>query len=287
MDLTMKSEYWDDPLARQAFKNFMIEIHDLDFTEWESAGFWDYAYTPFSYFEGDLVVASVCIYILDAVIEGKETHLAQISGVGTLPRWRRQGLNRLLTDRALEWAQGKHEGIFLFSDEDAVPFYKKCGFEPIEELQEVKSLTPVPRRTGIVKLDPDHPEHLKRIYTYAQQREPVSNRLSIHSPKLLMFHALYLLRDCMYEISDLGCLVLYRREGDTLHIFDIVSERMPTFDEVYRYISDDHDRSVDFHFHTDKLGLEITTVVPLGGNHPFVRDGFPIRNPVFPYTSLA
>jgi GNAT superfamily N-acetyltransferase len=287
MDLKMKSQYWDDPKARQAFKNFMIEIHDLDFTEWETAGYWDYAYTPFSFFEGDAVVASVCLYLLDAVIDGKETHLAQISGVGTLPHLRRQGLNRELTEAALEWAQGKHEGVFLFSDPEAIPFYEKCGFRPIEELQEVMGLTPVPQRTGIVQLDCDRTDHLKKIYAYAQRREPVSNRLGIHSSRLLMFHALYLLRDAIYEIPDLGCLVIFRREGDTLHLFDIISDGMPTFDAVYRYLSESHDRSVDFHFFTDKLGLDGTEVVPLGGNHPFVGDGFPLKDPVFPYTSLA
>lgn len=32
----------------------------------------------------DSIVANVCIYLLDAVIEGQKTRLAQVSGVGTL-----------------------------------------------------------------------------------------------------------------------------------------------------------------------------------------------------------
>ena len=47
--------------------------------------------------------------------------LAQISGVGTRPGWRRRGLNRHLTEVALDWARGKHEGVFLFSSDEAIP----------------------------------------------------------------------------------------------------------------------------------------------------------------------
>lgn len=43
--LSLRTEYWDDPAARRAFKTFILEIHRLDFYEWESFGFWDYAWT--------------------------------------------------------------------------------------------------------------------------------------------------------------------------------------------------------------------------------------------------
>ena len=89
MDLAMRTEYWDDPKALRAFKEFMVKIFGLDFSEWESGGYWDNAYTPFSFFNGETVVASVCIYLLDAVIDGNTTCVAQISGVGTLAEWRR------------------------------------------------------------------------------------------------------------------------------------------------------------------------------------------------------
>jgi GNAT superfamily N-acetyltransferase len=287
MDLKMRSESWADPLARQAFKHFMIEIHGLDFTAWESAGFWDYAYTPFSYFEEDLVVASVCIYMLDAVIDGREARLAQLSGVGTLPRWRRQGLNRVLTDTALEWARGKHEGIFLFSDSDAIPFYTKCGFKPVHEYVEMADVSPVPNNGGSVKLNPKNPDHLNKAYAYAKRRVAISNRLSILNAKLLMFHFMYILSDCTWEIPRLGCVVFYERKGDRLHIYDIVGERIPQWSELYPYISNDQDRTVHFHFFTDKLGLTGARSVQLQGNHPFVKGRFPVQNPTFPYTSRA
>jgi GNAT superfamily N-acetyltransferase len=287
LDLALRTEYWDDLKAREAFKRFVLEIHGLDFSEWESAGYWDDAYTPFSFFDGDTVIASVCIYLLDAVIEGEATRLAQVSGVGTLPDWRRQGLNRRLTDIGLDWALGKHAGVFLFADDDAIPFYERCGFRPVEEYVEVVDVTPVPNRGGAVKLDPGRKSDLDRIYQRAKNRAPVSDRFAVLNEKLVMFHALRGLRDHAYEIPDLDCVVFYERSGDCLRIYDVVGGSIPTLNELYPYIADGCDRTIELHFQSDKLEPGGTTSRVLRGNNPFVMGEFPIERPVFPFTARA
>ncbi len=40
MSLSLRTGYWDDLAARGAFKEFLITIHGLDLSEWESAGYW-------------------------------------------------------------------------------------------------------------------------------------------------------------------------------------------------------------------------------------------------------
>lgn len=287
MDLALKTAYWDDPKALAAFKEFMLEIHGLDFSEWESAGYWDDAYTPFSFFKGGTVVASVCIYLLDAVIDGEATRLAQISGVGTLPEWRRKGLNRRLTDVGLDWAQGKHSGVFLFADTDAIPFYEKCGFRPIPEYVESVKVTPVVNCGGAVKLDCGRRHDLDRIYEYAKRRAPISNKFSVLNDKLIMFHVLHQLRNDAYEIPDLACVVFFTRATGCLRILDIVGERVPCLEELYPHIADESDRVIEFHFHADKLGLGERRTIPLLGNNCFVRGTFPVQRPVFPFTSRA
>lgn len=287
MDLTLKTEYWGDLPAREAFKKFILEIHGLDFSPWESHGYWDDAYTPFSFFEGDRVVASVCIYLLDALIDGEPTCLAQISGVGTLPEWRRRGINRELTDIGLQWARGKQSGLFLFSDTDAIPFYERCGFAPAEEYIEIVEATPLRSRGGTVRLDPGKKPDLDKIYRYAERRSPISNRFSVLNAKLTMFHVLYYLGDHAYEIPDLGCIIFYKRTEGRLDIFDILGESIPPLKDLYPYIADDSDKVIEFHFNTDKLGLDGVRTRPLFGNHLFVRGTFPVDRPVFPYTSRA
>ena len=207
MDLKLRTHYWDDPDAKAAFKQFILKIHGLDFSEWDSFGYWDHAYTPFSFFDGDTVVASVCVYLLDAVLNGENTRVAQISGLGTLPQWRRRGLSRQLTDIGLCSVQGKHQGVFLFSDTDAIPYYEKCGFNAVNEYVETTKIDPVSNCGGAVKLDPGSEQDLDRIYEYAKARVPVSQKFSVLNARLTMFHVLYGLRDCIFEIPDLDCLV--------------------------------------------------------------------------------
>ncbi len=284
---TLRTGYWDDPGALGAFKEFMLHIHGLDFSEWESAGYWDDAYTPFSYFFGDKIVASVCIYLLDAIIDGKATRLAQISGVGTLPEYRRKGLNSRLTDIALEWAEGRNNGIFLFADAEAVPYYRKCGFSPVEEFVVNREATPIPNFGEILKLDPGRKEDLDKIYRYARKRSPISAKFSVMNERLVMFHVLHGLRNHVYEIPDLECLVFYKRERGCLSLFDIVGEKIPSFSDLHPFIAEPSDGIIEFHFFPDKLELNGTSFRPLTGNNPFVRGKFPVERPVFPYTSRA
>lgn len=288
MDLTLRREYWDDLPARRAFKEFIFDIHQLDFTPWEDAGFWDVRYTPFSYFEGNRVISSVCIYSLDAVVDGKKTKIAQISGVGTLPEFRRRGLNRELTRIGLEWVgTTDHCGVFLFADEDAIPFYTRCGFTPIQEFIQERKVEPTPRLDGLVKIDPGNPVELREVYEAARRRTALSEKFSVLNPKLLAFHALYPLRDHVYKIPDLECFVFFGRVEDRVKLFDVVGESIPTFEELYPYLTAPNDRNVEFHFFPDKLSPGETRSVPLLGNSPFVLDPFPIEAPIFPFTAHA
>ena len=287
MALRLQTLYWDDLRARSAFKEFIMVIHGVDFAEWDSAGYWDEAYMPFSFFEGEKVIASVCLYLLPAVINGRACQVAQISGVGTLPEWRRKGLNRELTTIALEYGEGRYEGLFLFSDEEAIPFYHACGFVPAEEFIERIEAPEVRPRSGIIQRDPGSVEDRALLYRYAERRAPISNRFSAGNKKLFMFHTLYLLRDDIYEIPDLDCLVLYRRKAGHLTIFDIVGEKVPPFNELYPYIREESDRTIDFRFYTDKLGIDKVEREMLKGNNVFVKEGFPVEEVVFPFTCKA
>jgi len=287
VDFHLKTEYWDTPKAKEAFKAFILEIHGLDFTEWEARGYWDNAYTPFSYFRDGKIISSICIYLLDAVIAGRQTKLVQISGVGTHQDWRRQGLSRELTDLGLVWAKGQHDGVFLFADEEAIPYYERCGFSPINETLESYHIKPVPIRQGLCQLDPANQENLDRIYNYANDRTPISDKFSVFSSKLLMFHALYTMRKKMYEIPDLECLVFFDREGDMINIYDILARKIPSLAEIYPYISAETDKRIQFHFHTDKLGIRGIQIKTITGNNTFVKGSFPLFEPAFPFTSRA
>ncbi len=285
--LTLRTAYWDDAAARAAFKRFILEIFSLDFALWERHGYWDDAYCPFSYFSGEQIVASLCVYALEALVAGKPVRLAQISAVGTLPEWRRRGLCRQLTELALPRTAPRPDGIFLFASEMAHPLYTACGFTPLTDHLEQIRAEPMPARKGIVKLDPADPAQLSKVYRYARERCAVSQRFCVHNPQLLMFHALYTLPDQVYEIPELETLLFCDWEEDLLTVYDIVSPQPVPWVELYPWLATPDIRRVRFHFHTDLLALESVEILPRAGNHPFVLAPFPAPAPIFPFTSIA
>jgi len=264
----------------------MIESFQLDFSTWEENGFWDEAYRPFSFFAGNRVVANCSVYSLPAQINRKSALVAQLSAVATLPEYRRRGLNRQLTATALKWAHD-HDAIFLFSTDEAIPFYRACGFRQISEQLEYHPIIVVTSKPGLIKLDPADRGDLRKIYQYACRRTPVSDRLSIGNARLFMFQCLYILQDSIYEIPELNCLVLFKREGSQLQLLDVAGEQIPEWEELCPYLVEPGDHELECHFHTDRFGIENPQTRTLIGNNPFVRDPFPFEQPVFPYTCRA
>jgi GNAT superfamily N-acetyltransferase len=289
-ELSFREAYWADPDARRAFRRFLVEIHGLDLSAWEAAGFWDDRYRPFSYFDREgRVVSSVCVYSLELVVRGSPCRAAQISAVGTTPAWRRQGLNRRLTEIALEWAALDHEFVFLFADDDAVPFYARCGFLPVEEQIPRVDVRPREPHPGSRRLDLGRATDLELLLALAERRAPVSDTLGVISPKLFMFHALYRFPGRLHHVRDLDVAVAMGREGPRVTVYDVVGPRIPQLDELCPYLVDSETREIEFYFVPDKLGIERARWRALRGNHLHDRGDIPLRAErfLFPYTAHA
>jgi ribosomal protein S18 acetylase RimI-like enzyme len=290
-ELVFRESYWADLAAKEAFRRFLVEVHGLDLSAWESAGYWnDDHYGAYSYFDSEgRVVSSVCVYSLKMVVDGSACRAAQISGVGTLPEYRRQGLNRRLTEIALERVASDHDFVFLFSDPDAIPFYRRCGFQPVEESLPYVEVDPRVAKPGMRLLDLENPAHRSQVERMAAARTPVSETLGVLSPELFMFHALYQFSGRLHHLPDLDVVVAFRRDGTKLTVYDIVGPRLPRFNELYAYMASPGTTEIDFYFVPDKLAIETLRWRPLPDNHLFDRGEFPLRSErfVFPFTAHA
>jgi GNAT superfamily N-acetyltransferase len=255
-NLSFRSRYWDDRGAKAEFKKFLRAIHGLDLGLWEERGFWDDAYMPFSLFDGDRVVSSVCLYSMDMVLGGRPCKVGQLSGVGTLAEFRGQGLNRGLTRAALEWASPTHAGFFLFADDDAVPFYRRCGFEPAPETSWTMAVEKPALRPGLRKLDPEDDRDIDLVFGLACARDPVSDALGVFNPKLLMFHWLLRLREHGYHVPDLEVVVFFRTEGEVMTLIDVVGKQVPPFHDLHPYLAGETHGEVRFGFIPDKMKVD-------------------------------
>ena len=59
-------DYWGDQAAKESFIDFMMKIYGLDFSKWETAGYWDDNYRPFSFFQDGEILSSICFYSIKA-----------------------------------------------------------------------------------------------------------------------------------------------------------------------------------------------------------------------------
>jgi GNAT superfamily N-acetyltransferase len=289
MNLSYREDYWDSPELKKQFLSFLIQIHGLDLSLWDEMGLWDRKYRPFSYFDGDSLVSSLCIYSMDMTIQGKKRPVAQVSAVGTLPEYRRKGLNLELTQKAMDWARVNHDFFFLFADDEAFPFYEKCGFRQVDEYKSSVSVSGETARPGADKLDIQRKDHLDLIYRIASDRESVSDVLGVLNKRLFMFWCLYFLADHIYYIAELDVLILYKRDNELVTVFDIVGKNVPAFSEVYPYICAESDETVEFLFMVDKLNLETFDQVRVEDNGTHLLGDFPLESGkfIFPYTAHA
>ncbi len=289
MDLTFRENYWNARKLKKAFMDYLVQVFGLDLSLWDKMGFWDQRYRPFSYFNDDSLVSNVCVYSMDMTVQGRRCRVAQLSAVGTLPDYRRKGLSRTLIRAAMDWANDTHEFFFLFADEGAYQFYEDCGFRRVDEYKVRISFSGMTARSGVIKMDMHKPDHIDRVYRIASQREPVSDILGVSNAKLLIYWCLYGLRDYVYYIPELDTLVLCKRTGGLLTVFDIVGSTVPVFADLYPYICDPGDETVEFLFMVDKLNLGNVGYVRIDENGAHVYGRFPLESGkfIFPLTSQA
>ena len=284
----LRTAYWHDLAARQAFKEFIHQIHNVDFTRWDSAGYWDDDYSPYSYFVGDRLVASLCIYTMHARVNGQACKVAQVSGVGTLPEYRGQGLNRSLHEIALPKALAEHSFAFLYADDEAVPFYQKRGFRPVSAHAAVVPMPSVAADSGIEKLDLNDAAVLDSLYRLACVRAPVSQVFSTANPKLVMYHLLYRLRNHAWRIPALDAVVLMKRDGERTIVYDILARKLPRFGQLAPFLTTGETREVEFRFQVDALDVPSWTLRELPGENFHVMGVDPIGpQPVLTFTSQA
>jgi GNAT superfamily N-acetyltransferase len=288
MTPTLRTAYWQDLAARQAFKEFIHQIHNVDFTRWDTAGYWDDDYSPYSYFVGDRLVASLCIYTMHARVNGRDCKVAQVSGVGTLPEYRGQGLNRSLHEIALPKALAEHSFAFLYADDDAVPFYQKRGFRPVPAYAAVVPMPAVEPNSEIEKLDLTDATVLDSLYRLACVRAPVSHAFSVANPKLVMYHLLYRLRNHAWRIPALDAVVLLKRDGERTIVYDILARKLPRFEQLAPFLTTGETREVEFRFQVDALEVPPWTLRELPGENFHVMGEVDLGpQPVLLFTSQA
>jgi GNAT superfamily N-acetyltransferase len=276
MEIEFKSAYFEDTEAKSAFERYAMAVFDLDFGRWKEKGLWDPAYVAFSAFNAGDCIASICVYPSIMSIDGQTKKGAQLLTVGTLPEYRRRGIQRELWERARIWIhRAACDFTFLFTDDSAAEFYEKLGFRRQLEFTGIFPFPPV--GTGEIrfrKLDMDQPGDYAVAERLAHSREMISQRIGFLNPNLLLFMFLYEFRDNLYYFEECDCIVAASVAGNRLRLYDIVSPVMPSFQKLTPFLAHFGVEEVECFFSTDRLAVEPDNQRELEDSLCFVSDDF-------------
>ena len=89
-------DYKNDEYLRKSLMSLLQWYLEILFEDWYQKGFWNNRYIPFSYIDGDKVVANVSVNVLNLVINGEKKDAIQIGTVMTHPDYRKRGLSASL-----------------------------------------------------------------------------------------------------------------------------------------------------------------------------------------------
>ncbi|CAM4389891.1 GNAT family N-acetyltransferase [Paenibacillus typhae] len=290
--LQFVTDYKKEDQLRTSFFALAADTFGLELESWYQEGFWDGRYIPFSYADGDRIVANVSVNLLDLVIDGNTVQAIQLGTVMTHPDYRRQGLSAALMEKVMTVYGSSCELMYLFANESVLDFYPRFGFQPAgEQLFSAiyKPSLPATEQAVIRKLDISCREDLAFIHSFAGQRRPVSQRFGTSgAPGLLMFYCLNVFGEDLYYLEEDEVIAICRQEGQELQLFDVISRREPDIHSILSKLADSGTTQIVFHYTPDYSGLEMSSTPYDSGLFVKTGMGFSFAgNMKHPATSIA
>ncbi|ENQ3105238.1 Acetyltransferase (GNAT) domain-containing protein [Bacillus sp. 491mf] len=276
-------DYKHNEALRKSYCELTNNIFGISFEEYYLKGFWNNRYIPFSYVHEDTVIANVSVNVLDLVIDGKNKKAIQIGTVMTHPNYRNQGLSAALMNKVLEEYDGTYDFIYLFANKNVLDFYPKFGFKAVNEYEFSMDFSlKESLNTNIHKLDITNIKDRHFIYEFATKRVPVSQIFSTKNAQhIFMFYCLHVFPHDIYYLEPEDVIVIFKRELEQIHIFDIVSKRGLEIQHILTKIADHSTKKIVFHYTPDYENIQIESSIFNGSEVLFVKsasnEDFPIH----------
>lgn len=288
-EFTFVKDYKNNAALRKSFFELAKSTFDISFEGWYEQGFWGEGYIPFSFVEGEKVIANASVNVLELVINGAKKKAIQIGTVMTHPDYQKRGLSANLMNKVIEEFEDKVDLMYLFANETVLEFYPKFGFKPVEEhifsidfpldfptdsSMNLTNFTPSPfEQTHIRKLDVSQPEDLRLITKFASERLPVSQRFGTNNTKgIVMYYCLNVFHDHIYYLENEDVIAIFSKENNHMDIFDIISlneMNESNIQNILATIGGNDTVKATFHFTPDYKGIEL--------NSEIINDGLFVR----------
>ena len=211
------SDYMKDERSRHMLNALTQKTFGFDFEGWVTNGFFEGDYIPYSLVENGVMISNVSANNMRFMQNGVIKNYIQLGTVMTDENYRKQGLAAKLMQHVIKEYEDKCDGIYLFGDLSAAGFYRKMGFEIMNQyMYFVKEEFCNGEKAG----EPFIPvsemgEDIKQKYKeYVRSSCPHSAFEQINKFGLQMFYTSGM--DSVYYSRDLDCYIVKEQDGDTV-----------------------------------------------------------------------
>ncbi|MEM5592388.1 hypothetical protein AAHH67_12930 [Niallia circulans] len=108
---------------------------------------------------------------------------------------------------------------------------------------------------------------------FAKKRTSISTKLAVeNNEQLLMFYFLQVFNDAIFYIEEEDVIVLFKKEDEQLHIYDVISRKEVELETIINYLISDEIKRIHFYFTpNDKIKNIDTKFITASNDTLFVR----------------
>jgi len=253
--LFFRQDYFGDPAGWAALVRLLRDIFGIDICPLQQLGGPDPTSMPFGWFdaEGGLA-ANISAFALPFVLNGRVAHAAGLQSGAVRPAWRRRGLYRDLTVKALDWCDRQgFEAVILYTDKPSL--YEPYGFRAIPQ-HRYQGAAPDPSIfSGPARqLAPTDADDLALLQSLLNARSPVSTSLSVTVNAAMFLINTQLDPDVRVSfIEDLQAVIAWKMDAaGRFSLLDVVAAEIPTLAAILGGL-DIASAAIEVFFRPDKL----------------------------------
>lgn len=211
------SDYMRDEESRHMLNALTQKTFGFDFEGWVTNGFFEGDYVPYSLVENGVMLSNVSANKMTFMQNGVIKNYIQLGTVMTDESCRKQGLAAKLMQHVIKEYEDKCDGIYLFGNLNATGFYRKMGFETMNQCRYfVKEEFCQCGKAGepfmpVSSMGEDIKQNYKELVrlSYPHSAFEQMNKFSLQ-----MFYTSGM--DNVYYASDLDCYIVKEQDGDTV-----------------------------------------------------------------------
>ena len=262
MNITTNSQ--NDPTYESLLDDLIQEVFGFSFAPWFRRKLWDERYESYSIIADNIMLANVCIYKADLLINRQPFRAHQFGAITTRKNKRGKGLSRLLMEHILSLYTDTP--AFLFANPSVIDFYPRFGFRQVQTYSPGLAITINNTSNKAVKYSPDDDFVRKMLY----DKRVMSNIVDSNNMQPIeIFHLIMAYSDGTYYLPDCDALIIAKQKDNTLFLADIITQKPLTFDTLAKELPFKGVKYVEFGFCPDWLGVAPSWEPVDGSEEPF------------------